>query len=107
MHMVKKYIKSHIVITPYSMSIQKCGKASCTICTPFKSSDGIRDLVLQRQTTPQKKDNEHFLSRQEASSKYEGQEKVLTNFECLPSKAITKRKPPKQRSVKETQVYEN
>ena len=95
MPMLKKYIESHIVITPYSMSIQKCGKASCTICTPFKSSEGIRDLVLQRQPTPQKKDNEHYLSREEALSEYEGQEKALTNFECLPSKAITKKKTAK------------
>ena len=104
MHIVKKYIKSHIVITPYSMSIQKCSKASCTICTPFKSSDGIGDLVLQRQTTSQKKDNEHFLSRQEASSKHERQEKVLTNFECLPSKAITKEKTAKTDIHRQEQV---
>ena len=88
MPMLKKYIDKHIVITPYSISIQKCGEASCTTCTPFKSSEENRELVLQRQPTPRKKNTDHFLSRDEALKKYKGQVKALTNLDCLPSKSV-------------------
>ena len=87
MPMLKRYIDNHIVNTPYSISIQKCGKASCTTCTAFKSTEENRELVLQRQPTPQKKNPEHFFSREEALLEYKGQVEALTNFNCLPSKS--------------------
>eukprot|EP00957_Ditylum_brightwellii_P034161 2588940-Ditylum_brightwellii.AAC.1 len=48
-----QYIQLHVTQTPYSFSIQKCGKDSCCICAPFCSKEGKqRDLVLQQQPTP-------------------------------------------------------
>eukprot|EP00957_Ditylum_brightwellii_P005653 431324-Ditylum_brightwellii.AAC.1 len=48
-----QYIQLHVTQTPYSLSIQKCGKDSCCICAPFYSNKGKqRDLVLQQQPTP-------------------------------------------------------
>ena len=87
MPILKEYLDNHIIMTPYSISIQKCGEASCTTCTPFKSSEQNRDLVLQRQPTPQNKTKEHFYSRDEALSQFKGQKNALTNLDCLPSKA--------------------
>ena len=60
-----KYIDVHVVSTPYTYSIQKCNNVACCgeLRTPVEN--GLRDLVMQRQLTPQADTRRkgHFLCR--------------------------------------------
>jgi hypothetical protein len=83
------YIESHAKITPYSFSIQKCGKAGCVICSEIRTpiNGGLRALVMQRQPTPRWDPTKpgHFMTRNDALAKYAGDDKALTSTEDLPS----------------------
>jgi len=60
------WMKTHSVYTPYSFSVQKCNKVSC--CGVMRTPIEFRDLVMQRQPTPQPDKNwdGHFLRRDDA-----------------------------------------
>ena len=47
------FMEKHVISTPYSFSVQKCDNVVC--CGQIRSHEenGIWDLVMQRQPTPQ------------------------------------------------------
>lgn len=104
---LQTFMNEHFVITPYSLSIQKCGKSTCSICKPIRSPEGdVREIVMQRQPTP-KKDTArrgHYLTRQKALAEFKddldntSKMKRLTDTSCLPSK-VTHKLPPQKRKV--------
>ena len=104
---LQNFMNEHFVITPYSLSIQKCGKRTCSICKPIRSPEGdVRDIVMQRQPTP-KKDTArrgHYLTRQKTLAEFEGdlddtsKMKRLTDTSCLPSK-VPQKLPPQKRNI--------
>ena len=76
-----KFIYDHDTSTPYSFSIQKYGKQSCTYFKPIRAPVGaIPDLFLQRQPTPihYKNLTGHFLSQKEVLVIFN--EKTSTNI---------------------------
>ena len=89
---LKNYVDKHVVSTPYTFSIQKCGEQSCTICKPISAPEGdVRDLVLQRQPTPIQDPTrtDHFYERKKALAKFKNNQKSLTDLSDLPSKNAT------------------
>ena len=109
MPLLQKYMDDHVVVTPYSLSVQKCTQESCTVCTPIRAPEGpVRDLVLQRQPTPA--DNRlrpgHYYSRKEALKNFGGKSKYLTDLSCLPSKMSTTKDKAQQKDKKKRDTRE-
>ena len=67
------------------MSIQRCNAKAC--CGRFHSPPEVRDLVMQRQPTPQKDSHRvgHFMCRDDALELFADDSSALTNFSDLPS----------------------
>ena len=81
----------HCLITPYSISIQRCDNERCCgeFCSPVEN--GVRDLIMQRQPTPRidtthKNRMNQFLRRDEALLLIGDNEKALNDLSDLPSK---------------------
>jgi len=85
--MLVAFIDSHVVATPYSYSIQKCNNVACCgeLRTPV--ANGIRDLVMQRQPTPQvdTKRKGHFLSRDQSLVESANTPSSVVDLSFLPS----------------------
>ena len=85
--MLVAFIDSHVAATPYSYSIQKCNNVACCgeLRTPV--ANGIRDLVMQRQPTPQvdTKRKGHFLSRDQSLVESANTPSSVVNLSALPS----------------------
>ena len=79
------FIRSHAVITPYSLSIQKCNDAAC--CGVIRTPLEVRDLALQRQPTPRLDPNrpDHFFRRDQALAAAVNNPSALTELSDMPS----------------------
>jgi hypothetical protein len=93
---LKKLYDTHVVTTPYSLSIQKCGSEDCRICKPIRCPDvdGLRELVMERQPTPRADPNrrQHFLRRDEALALFREQgskPQDLVDLSALPSAQVS------------------
>ena len=88
---LEKFFKTHVVVTPYSLSYQKCQAEGCS-CKPFRAPESIRPLVLQWQPTPRKDPScagDHFMRRKDSLAKFarEGSNPAaLVDLTDLPSK---------------------
>jgi hypothetical protein len=86
------FMKVHMVVTKYSLSIQKCGSETCKFCLPIRApiENGIRSLVMERQCTPRLDPERpgHFLSRTVLHQKYGMETKAWTCIEDLPSSKL-------------------
>ena len=94
---LQKFIENHVVATPYTFSIQKCGKSECVHCTPFRSKAGAhRTKVLQRQPSPVLDVSRpgHFYRRNDALETFGDKPESLVDLSDLPSKA-----PPTKKAV--------
>ncbi|KAL7552225.1 hypothetical protein ACHAWF_016995 [Thalassiosira exigua] len=88
---IKAWIDAHCVMTPYSISIQRCNNTSC--CGKFRSPPAVRELAMQRQPTLQMDTSNHgrknhFYSRDDAICLYSDSTAALTDLSDLPSKNI-------------------
>ena len=86
---LKKLFDTHVIITPYSLSIRKCGNANCKHCKPIRAPEGtVRELAMQRQPTPKldKSRPGHFYSREAAIAKFGQKDSSLVDFSDLPTK---------------------
>jgi hypothetical protein len=69
---MRDFFDSHVVLTPYIMSVRKCGGDDCQICSVIPSPEALQKLLVQRQPTP-KADTGcpvHFLRRDDALAKF-------------------------------------
>ena len=82
-----EFIDSHVVATPYSYSIQRCTNVAC--CGEMRSpvENGIRELVMQRQPTPQAETHRkgHFLRRDQSLVEHANNPSSLVDLSCLHS----------------------
>ena len=87
---LQRFFDKHVSMTPYSMSITKCGSDECLDCIPIwaPKDNGVRSLVMQRQPTPRLDSRRpgHFMSRKDAIAKFDGQPLALKDLSDLPSK---------------------
>ena len=91
---IKKYLQTHTVILPYSISFVKCDDPSCS-CKPYRSPQDVRKLALQRQPTPKrdttnKNRTGHFLKRKDALLLANDNNSAVSDLSDLPSKADEK-----------------
>jgi hypothetical protein len=91
---MRDFFDSHVVLTPYSMSIRKCGGDDCQICSAIRSPEALQELIFQRQPTPKADTGRpgHFLRRDDALAKFsrEGSPAAtLCDVSELPSKKGT------------------
>ena len=81
------FMDTHVVSTPYSFSIRKCGVISCCgqICSP--QENGIRDLVMQMRPTPRADVDRvgHFMHRDDALREASVNKSLLVDLSDLPS----------------------
>jgi hypothetical protein len=91
---MRDFFDSHVVLTPYNMSVRKFGGDDCQICSVIPSPEALQELIFQRQPTP-KGDTGcpgHFLRRDDALAEF-SQEGSLAATLCdlsdLPSKKGT------------------
>ena len=101
-------LSSHVVQTPYSMSIRKCGKDDCAMCKPIRCplENGGRQLAMQRQVTPRIDTARpgHFLSRDVALlSSTEQSLHAQTDLTDLPSNRPSRDKEEEKRKKQRDQ----
>eukprot|EP00957_Ditylum_brightwellii_P078185 5944493-Ditylum_brightwellii.AAC.1 len=84
------FIKNHVIITPYSFSVQECGSSSCKTCKPIHAPDGeVCNLAMQCQPMhlPDPSRARHFYNRDDIFKHFEGKSpsKSLTGLSHLTS----------------------
>jgi hypothetical protein len=69
---MRDFFGSRVVLTPYSMSVRKCGGDDCQICSVIRSPEALQELIFQRQPTPKEGTGRpgHFLQRDDALAKF-------------------------------------
>eukprot|EP00985_Skeletonema_marinoi_P007014 scaffold3067_cov89-Skeletonema_marinoi.AAC.1 len=87
---ITAFFERHAVITPYIVDIIKCKNhpACCDeLKTPLRTPLRVQQLALQRMPTPIKDPRRegHFLRRQGALLRFDGDVSALTNLSDLPS----------------------
>ena len=83
---ITAFFERHAVITPYTVDIIKC-KNHPACCDELKTPLRVQQLALQRMPTPIKDPRRegHFLRRQDALLRFDGDVSALTNLSDLPS----------------------
>ena len=85
-------MSQHCLVTPYSFLVQKCGNPEC--CGELWTPHEVRNLVIQRQPTPQLDTfrKGHFLPREQAVEEAKVTPGALTNLSDLPSAKLKGKK---------------
>mmetsp|Transcript_30445 Transcript_30445/g.69473 ORF Transcript_30445/g.69473 Transcript_30445/m.69473 type:complete len:957 (+) Transcript_30445:1194-4064(+) len=96
------WMSDHCLLTPYSLSIQKCSQKDC--CGEIRTPDEHCQLAMQRQPLPRldKHRPGHFLSRDASLKKYAkaDNEHALTDMTDMPSFAQEKESDAKKMHAK-------
>ena len=104
-----RWMKRHAVITPYSISIQKCNDREC--CPPLRTPAELCSIAMQRQPTPREDPSRpgHFLERDNALVLHGEDSSSLTNLSDLPSandknkEVVERRREKAERDLKTSQ----